>query len=71
MRKKQISRQGDLFQPEDHDFTQQRVRDLDILIARALKKRDFKSAKTLTAEQETLIQQLVDKGDSTETEKDK
>ena len=57
-------RQGDLFEvgggaTED----QNRVRDLDGLIAQALKRNDYAQAKTLTQEQERLIQKLVESGD--------
>lgn len=56
--------QGDLFEAPEHHQDQNRVRELDRLIAQALKKNDYMAAKKLTAEQEQLIQKLVESGDS-------
>jgi len=64
MRRKASSRQGDLFEAPGQQLDQNRVRELDRLIAQALKKNDYQAAKTLTAEQEQLIQKLVESGDS-------
>jgi len=57
------SRQGDLFISPDELNPAQRVRELDVLIAKALKTSNYELARELTAEQENLIQNLVNRDD--------
>ncbi|MCK5146943.1 hypothetical protein KAR48_09310 [bacterium] len=63
MRRKRSAGQGDLFAVTNQQDTQNRIRELDKLIASALKKNDYQAAKNLTQEQEILIQKMVESGD--------
>ncbi len=60
MKRRMRNRQADLFDPEDPSS---RVRDLDQLIAAALRRKEYDLAKKLTAEQESLIQQQVERAE--------
>jgi len=64
MKKRPVSMQGELFGTSDVLELKNRIRELDRRMARAMKAEDYTLAKTLTEQQETLIQQLVQLGDS-------
>ena len=53
------SSQGDLFETSKIKEMQERVKELDRLISNAMKKKQYKDAKSYTDEQEKLIQKLV------------
>lgn len=55
--------QGDLFDTPKPQELRRRVRELDSMIAKALKKNEYETAKSLTDQQKELIQQLVDRGE--------
>ena len=57
------SLQGDLFVSPEDENPAVRVKQLDKLIAGALKKGDYELARKLTREQENLIQSLVSRDD--------
>jgi hypothetical protein len=57
--KKQVI-QGELFGLSEAEHVRQQIKELDALIARALKQKEFLKAKELTEKQELLLQKLVD-----------
>lgn len=57
--------QQDLFGNSEPDNIRQRIRELDKEIASAMRKQDFKGAKSKTDEQAGLIKQLVEMGEKT------
>lgn len=59
MRKNSGSIQKDLFDSSKSQELQMRVRELDVMIKRALKDSKFNEARALTEEQEQIIKQLV------------
>jgi hypothetical protein len=61
--------QADLFDIPPAEELKNRIRELDRLISRSMKKGDFKTAKNLTDEQERLIKQLVsmDEGEASDS----
>ncbi|MBN2414735.1 hypothetical protein JXO52_02785 [bacterium] len=63
MSRRTSSLQGDLFISPDEQNPALRVKELDKLIAAALKKGKYDLARELTAEQEHLIQHLVSGSD--------
>jgi ketosteroid isomerase-like protein len=63
MKRKKEDVQGDLFGVSEQENLRQKIRELDQHIAAALKRKDFQKAKAFTAEQETLLQRMVDKAD--------
>ena len=64
MRSRKNHRQESLFEVPRIQELRNRVRELDAAIASALKRRDYSEARELTQEQERIIQQLVDMGES-------
>ena len=61
MRKTRSALQGDLFDSSGESERVHRMRELDTLIARAVKKRDFALAKQYAREQKQLITTLVNR----------
>ncbi len=61
--------QGDLFETPQPQELRRRVRELDALISKALKKGEYDKAKDLTEQQKKLIQELVDSGEEPIEEK--
>ena len=64
MRPRKNHLQESLFEVPRIQELRNRVRELDAAIASALKRRDYPEARELTQEQERIIQQLVDMGES-------
>lgn len=58
-----VAGQGDLFATSRIQELRERIRELDGLITRALKSKDYAKAKAFTRDQETLIQELVEMGE--------
>jgi hypothetical protein len=63
MRRKHHAVQEDLFNTPGEDL-RRKVRELDLRIGKALKKKDYGLAKKLTVKQERIIRVLVERGDS-------
>jgi len=63
MRTPRVAIQEDLFESSRFQELRRRVRELDLLIARALKKSDYDQAKEFTDQQAQIIQELVALGD--------
>jgi len=63
MRTPRVAIQEDLFESSRFQELRRRVRELDLLIARALKKSDYDQAKEFTDQQAKIIQELVVLGD--------
>ena len=63
MRFRQISHQKELFGSSRIQELQERIRELDVLIAKALKHNHYDKAKVLSDEQKGIIQELVELGD--------
>lgn len=61
MKKNRVDHQGDLFGISAPEAMRQRIKDLDDLIKRSMKLKDFKSAKIMADEQAVLIRRLVEK----------
>ena len=61
--------QEDLFETPRTQELQRRVKELDIKIARALKKNEYEQAKALTHQQEQIIQELVSLSEGNEASK--
>lgn len=59
-----VAIQEDLFESSRVPELRRRVRELDTLILRALKQANYDRAKKLTEQQKTIIQELVELGDS-------
>jgi hypothetical protein len=53
--------QGELFGLSEVEHVRQQIRELDSLIAKAVKQKEFLKAKELTEKQEALLQKLVEK----------
>lgn len=64
MKNSQMALQEDLFEPDGSKELKRQVRELDKLIARALKENNYEKAKELTSQQEAIIQKLVKMGES-------
>lgn len=62
MRKK--SHQEDLFGPTPGQALQRRIKELDVEIASAMKRKEFDKARELTLQQEGLLREMVSKGDA-------
>lgn len=62
MKGKQYAAQEDLFGISKTQNLQQQVKELTVLIDKALKTNDYIKARELTAKQETLINELVTLG---------
>jgi len=56
--------QEDLFEESQIHDLGNRVKELDVLIARALKEHDYAKAREWTQEQEQIIRQLVEMGET-------
>jgi len=63
MMKHRITIQEDLFESSRSLELRRQIQELDRLIAREMKKKQFEKAKELTQKQESLIQELVIIGD--------
>ncbi len=63
MRTSRIAVQEDLFESSRFQELRRRVKELDLLIARALRKSDYVRAKELTDQQSKVIQELVALGE--------
>jgi len=63
MRTSRIAVQEDLFESSRLQELRRRVKELDLLIARALRKSDYVRAKELTNQQSKVIQELVALGE--------
>ncbi|GEM_PF-817798 len=63
VRNNRSSYQQDLFGVSKSSALKERVRELDRLIKRALRKKNFESANEFIREQERIIRELVDIGD--------
>ena len=59
-----ISVQEDLFDVSKPQSLRRRIRELDRLIAKAMKRNDYEQAKSLTEEQKRFIQELVAMGET-------
>ncbi|NQT27932.1 hypothetical protein HQ585_21420 [candidate division KSB1 bacterium] len=68
MKKIKNHHQGDLFGISEPETMRQRVKDLDSLISKSIKKKDFSAAKTMADEQASLIRQLVESDNLSENE---
>jgi hypothetical protein len=64
MRRRRKEFQEDLFESSETQEMHRRVRELDTLIAKAVKAKNFDDAKALTDQQEQLLQKLMKMGDS-------
>lgn len=56
--------QENLFDVSRPEVLRRRVRELDLLIAKALRKNNYDKARALTEEQKRNLQELVDLGES-------
>ncbi len=63
MKNSRMALQEDLFESSGPKELKRQVRELDELIARALKENNYKRAKELTTRQEAIIQELVRMGE--------
>ena len=63
MKNSRMAFQEDLFESSGPKELKRQVRELDDLIARALKENNYKRAKELTTRQETIIRELVRMGE--------
>lgn len=63
MKTYRIGFQENLFESSRDQELQRRVKELDVLIARELKKNNYDRAKTLTEQQKRCIQELVEMGE--------
>jgi len=63
-RRSRSSSQGDLFETSKIQELQDRVKELDRLIADAMKQNRYKDAKSYTEEQKIIIQRLVQLGET-------
>lgn len=63
MKTYRIAFQENLFESSRDQELQRRVKELDVLIARELKKNNYDRAKTLTEQQKICIQELVEMGE--------
>jgi len=63
MKRKKQDVQGDLFGVSEQERLRQKIKELDQHIASSLKRKEFAKAKAFTAEQEMLLQHLVDQAD--------
>ncbi len=52
--------QGELFGRSDAENARLQIRELDALISKAMKQKEFLKAKELTEKQEKLLQKMVD-----------
>jgi len=59
--RKRDNQQSDLFGQSEPDAMRQRVKELDELIKKSIKNKDFTTAKAMADEQAGLIRQLVEK----------
>ena len=59
-----ISVQEDLFDVSKPQSLRRRIRELDGLITKAMKRNDYEQAKSLTEEQKRFIQELVAMGET-------
>ena len=59
-----IAVQEDLFDVSKPQTLRRRIRELDVLIAKAMKWNDYEQAKSLTEEQKGFIQELVVMGET-------
>ncbi len=66
MKKNRDAVQRDLFEKPEEDL-RRKVRELDRLIAGALKRKEYDKAKSLTSRQEELIRTLVENTEETNT----
>ncbi len=64
MKNSRVTLQEDLFESPGPKELRRRVKELDELIARALKENDYEKARELTGQQEAIIQELVKMGES-------
>jgi hypothetical protein len=64
MKRFRINGQEDLFEKSRSRELQIRVKELDYLIAQAIKRSDFNQARELTEQQKSIIQELVAMGES-------
>lgn len=63
MKRLRINGQEDLFEKSRSRELQIRVKELDYLIAQAMKRSDFNQARELTEQQKSIIQELVAMGE--------
>jgi len=63
MRSKKQSVQEELFGLSETENARQQIRELDRLISKAVKQKEYAKAKDLTERQEMLLQHLVEKKD--------
>jgi len=66
MKRRRGAFQEDLFESSEVQEMQRRIRELDNLIARAMKTKQYDEAKALTAQQEDLLQKLMAMGNESE-----
>ena len=70
MRLRKISQQKELFGSSRIQELQERIRELDISIAEALKNNRYDKAKVMSDEQKGMIQELVELGESESNKKE-
>lgn len=70
MRPRKHAQQVHLFETPRSLELKERIRELDLRIAAALKRGEYDRARELTREQEELIQELVDLGDADQAPKE-
>ena len=64
MTHRRVGIQEDLFESSKSQELRQRVKELDLLISKALKQDDYDRAKEYTEQQKRFIQELVEMGEA-------